>query len=109
MGLVCQEAARGTGLNIDFLMLNCNPEMLKQHVCKAVLPAEVKAKAIALPAQKWIKSEIPTLNSFALRVSTFGINLLVMFCVGCFGLGLYCTRTTENQQQITNVWFHLIF
>jgi len=31
-----------------------------------VFKAKVKAKVIALPAQEWIKSEIPTLTSFAL-------------------------------------------
>lgn len=34
--LVCQGGCRGTALNIDYLMLNCNPEMLKQHLCRAV-------------------------------------------------------------------------
>lgn len=35
-GWCVREAARGTGWNIDYLMLNCKPEMLKQHVCRAV-------------------------------------------------------------------------
>jgi len=32
----------------------------------SVFKAEVKAKVFPLPAQEWIKSEIPTLTSFAL-------------------------------------------
>lgn len=47
-----------------------------------VFKAEVKAKVIALPAQKWIKSEIPTLASFALQDSSWRMNLLVIFYVG---------------------------
>lgn len=48
----------------------------------SVFKAEVKAKVIALPAQEWIKSEIPTLTSLALQDSSRRINLLVIFYVG---------------------------
>lgn len=44
-----------------------------------VFKAKVKAKVIALPAQEWIKSEIPTLTSFALWDSSWGRSLLVIF------------------------------
>lgn len=51
----------------------------------SVFKAEVKAKVIALPAQEWIKSEIPTLTSFALRDSSWRMNLLIIFYVGFVG------------------------
>lgn len=44
-----------------------------------VFKAKVKAKVIALPAQEWIKSEIPTLTSFALWESSWRRRLLVIF------------------------------
>lgn len=58
-----------------------------------VFKAEVKAKVIALPAQEWIKSEIPTLASFALQDSSWRMNLLVIFYVGVVFVGfgrLFC-------------------
>lgn len=56
-----------------------------------VFKAEVKAKVIALPAQEWIKSEIPTLASFALKDSSWRMNLLVMLGWFLWFLGgLFC-------------------
>lgn len=47
----------------------------------SVFKAEVKAKVIALPAQEWIKSEIPTLTSLALQDSSQRMNLLAVFYI----------------------------
>lgn len=54
--------------------------------------AKVKAKLIALPALRWIKSEIPTLASFALQGSSLRIFLFLghfPFVVFFFSFILY--------------------
>lgn len=74
-----REAARGTGLNIDYLMLNCNPEMLKQQVCKTVFSKwRLRPKWLLFLLRNGLNLK---LTSFALQDSSWGMNLLVIFYV----------------------------
>lgn len=81
--LVCQGGCKGNRLEYWLFDAELQPRNVETACMQnSVFKAEVKAKVIALPAQERIKSEILTLTSFALRNSSWRMNLLVIFYVG---------------------------